>query len=205
MDKFNELTTGAKLVLGAAIVFLIVSFFSWFDYGGPGEDELDAIGADTGITMWHGVGWIAGLLAIGMIVWQALRLANIEFEVGVTPSMITAALAVLLLIFTFIRWIDKPGGDFVDRTFWSWMGLALAIIIVVGPATGASLNPARYIGPMFVGEGFDATVQWSQLPAYFIGEFVGALAGAFAYLTLARTKPTTVPTQQTRVAQEVSA
>ena len=54
MDKFNELTTGAKLVLGATIVFLIVSFFSWFDYGGPGEDELDAIGADTGITMWHG-------------------------------------------------------------------------------------------------------------------------------------------------------
>ena len=73
MDKFNELTTGAKLVLGAAIVFLIVSFFSWFDYGGPGEDELDAIGADTGITMWHGVGWIAGLIAIGLIVWQALR------------------------------------------------------------------------------------------------------------------------------------
>jgi cation transport ATPase len=148
MDKFNELTAGAKLVLGAAIVFLIVSFFSWFDYGGPGEDELDAIGADTGITMWHGVGWIAGLIAIGLIVWQALRLANIEFEVGVTPSMITAALAVLLLIFTFIRWIDKPGGDFVDRTFWSWLGLALAIIIVVGAwmnmqASGESLAGVR--------------------------------------------------------------
>lgn len=148
MDKFNELTTGAKLVLGATIVFLIVSFFSWFDYGGPGEDELDAIGADTGITMWHGVGWIAGLIAIALIVWQALRLANIEFEVGVTPSMITAALAVLLLIFTFIRWIDKPGGDFVDRTVWSWLGLALAIIIVVGAwmnmqASGESLTDVR--------------------------------------------------------------
>ena len=34
MDKFNELTTGAKLVLGTTIVFLIVSFFEWFEVGG---------------------------------------------------------------------------------------------------------------------------------------------------------------------------
>ena len=39
-----------------------------------------------------------------------------------------------------------------------WAGLAIgsivfAIIIVVGPATGASLNPARYLGPMFVAQG----------------------------------------------------
>ena len=43
---------------------------------------------------------IAGLLAIVLIVWQAIRLANINLEIGVTPAMITAALALLLLIFT---------------------------------------------------------------------------------------------------------
>ena len=49
-------------------------------------------------------------------------------------------------------------------------------------------------------------MQWSQLPAYFIGEFVGAAAGAFAYLFAAKTKPATaVPAQSSRVAQEVSA
>jgi glycerol uptake facilitator-like aquaporin len=58
---------------------------------------------------------------------------------------------------------------------------------------------------MLTGELFDATVKWSQLPAYFIGEFVGAIAGAFAYITAARTRPTTVPTQSTRSTQEVSA
>ena len=51
----------------------------------PGADEIEAVGADTGVTMWHGVGWIAGLLAIALIVWQAIRLANIELEIGVTP------------------------------------------------------------------------------------------------------------------------
>jgi hypothetical protein len=132
MDKFKDLTTGAKLVLGATVLFLIVSFFNWFEYDGPGADEAEAVGADLGVSMWNGIGWIAGLLAIALIVWQALRLANLELEIGVTPAMITAALAVLMLIFTFIRWIDKPGGDLVGRTFWAWLGLALAIVVVIG-------------------------------------------------------------------------
>ena len=148
MDRMNDLTTGAKIVLGATIAFLIVSFFSWFHYTGPGKDELEAIGADTGITMWHGVGWVAGLLAIVLLVWQAVRLANIELEIGVTPSMITAALSLLVLIFAVIRWLDKPGGDFVGRTFWSWLGLLFAIVMVVGAwlnmqAAGESLGSIR--------------------------------------------------------------
>jgi hypothetical protein len=141
MDKFNELTTGAKLVLGAAIVLLIVSFFNWFEVEGFG-----------GESMWHGVGFLAGLLLLALIVWQALRIANINLEVGVTSSMITAALAILTLLFVFIRFIDKPGGsiaaDVIDRTFWAWLGLALAIILVVGAwmnmqASGDSIADIR--------------------------------------------------------------
>ena len=125
MDKFKELTTGAKLVLGAAVALFIVSLFNWFKVG------------DIGVgTMWSGIGVIAGLFLLALIVWQGLRLANIELEIGVTPSMITAALAVLTLVFVFIRWISKPGGsiaaDVVDRTIWSWLGLALAIVLVIG-------------------------------------------------------------------------
>ena len=98
--------------------------------------------------MWHGVGWIAGLLAIALIVWQAIRLANINLEIGVTPSMVTAALAVLLVIFAVIRFLDKPGGDFVGRTFWAWLCLVLAIVIVVGAwmnmrAAGEGLTDIR--------------------------------------------------------------
>ena len=141
MDKFKELTTGAKLVLGAAIVLLVVSFFNWFEVEGFG-----------GESMWHGIGFLAGLLLLALIVWQALRIANINLEVGVTSSMITAALAILTLVFVFIRFIDKPGGsvaaDVIDRTFWAWLGLALAIILVVGAwmnmqASGESLADIR--------------------------------------------------------------
>ena len=157
MDKFKDLTTGAKLVLGATVLFLIVSFFTWFE--STARRTRRGVGVDLGFSMWNGIGWIAGLLAIALIVWQALRLANLELEVGVTPAMITAALAVLMLIFTFIRWIDKPGGDLVDRTFWAWLGLALAIIVVVGAwmnmqAAGEGLADVRdRVSSMTAGSG----------------------------------------------------
>jgi len=128
MDRFKELNTGAKLVLGATVLFLIVSFFNWYEADLGGLD--DVVGVDAGVSMWNGVGVIAGLVAIVLLVWQAIRLANIDFEVGVTPSMITAALAALLLLFTVIRVLD--GYEFADRTIWLWIGLLLAVVIAVG-------------------------------------------------------------------------
>jgi hypothetical protein len=120
----SKLTHGAKLVLGTTIAYLIVSFFNWF--------EISGIGVTSG---WSGIGFLSGLLAIAIIVWEALRLANMKIEVGLTPAMVTAALAVLLLLFAFIRFISKPGSgvveDAVDRTIWAWLGLILAIAIVV--------------------------------------------------------------------------
>jgi hypothetical protein len=125
MDKLSEISHGAKVVLGATIAFLIVSFFRWQEVSA----DLGGIGSvSAGQSMWNGIGVIAGLIAIVIVVWQAVRLANINIEVGVTPSMITAALAVLLVIFTFIKFL----ADNEFRTFWAWLGLALAIVVVVG-------------------------------------------------------------------------
>ena len=120
----SKLTHGAKLVLGTTVAYLIVSFFNWF--------EISGIGVTSG---WSGIGFLAGLLAIAIIVWEALRLANMKVEVGLTPAMVTAALAVLLLLFALIRFISKPGSgvveDAVDRTIWAWIGIILAILVVV--------------------------------------------------------------------------
>jgi cation transport ATPase len=93
-----------------------------------------------------GVGVIAGLIAIVLLVWQAIRLANINLEIGMTPAMITAALAALLLLFTLIRVID--GYEFADRTIWLWLGLLLAVVIAVGAwmnmqATGEGISDIR--------------------------------------------------------------
>ena len=122
----SKLTHGAKLVLGGTIAFLIVSFFSWFSYAGHGI-----------WSMWHGVGVLAGLLAIVLLAWEAVNLYGIKVGLPLHPAMTGAVLAVLVAIFAFIRFVSTPGGDFgsaagVGRTFWAWLGLALAIAIVVG-------------------------------------------------------------------------
>lgn len=117
MEYLEKLSTGTRIALGCAIAFLVVSFFNW-----------QALGP-FGFSMWHGAGVVAGLLAIGLIVWEAVLLANIKVEIGVAPTMISTALAILLLLFTVIRFFAYGG---YDRTFWAWLGVALAIGVVAG-------------------------------------------------------------------------
>ena len=140
MDKLAELNHGAKVVLGAAIAFLIISFFNWQ------EVDLGPFG-DAGVSMWHGVGWIAGLLAIAIIAWQAVRLANFNVEIGVGPAMVTAFLAILLLLFTVIKFF----ADSEFRTWAAWVGLILAIVVCVGAwlnmkATGETFGDLQKLG-----------------------------------------------------------
>jgi hypothetical protein len=117
----SKLSHGAKLIIGGTIAFLIVSIFNW--------QEVDISGiASVGRSMWHGWGVLAGLLAIALLVWEVIRLANINVAMPVTPAMTSAALAVLLAIFTVIKFL----ADNEFRTFWAWLGLILAIAIVVG-------------------------------------------------------------------------
>jgi aquaporin NIP len=46
---------------------------------------------------------------------------------------------------------------------------------VGGPVTGASMNPARSLGPAL------ATAEWTDLWIYFVGPLAGAALGAGAY------------------------
>ena len=109
----SKLTHGAKLVLGATVAFLIVSVFHW--------QEVNILGISAGVSMWHGFGVLAGLLAIAIIVWEALRIANLKIEIGLTPAMVTAALAILMLVFTVLKFLV----DNEARTFWAGLGLSL--------------------------------------------------------------------------------
>ena len=132
----SKLSHGAKLIIAGTIVFLIVSIFNW--------QEVDIGIASAGRSMWHGWGVLAGLLAIALLVWEAIRLANVNVALPVTPAMTSAALAVLLAIFTVIKFL----ADNEFRTFWAWLGLILALAIVVGAwlnmrAAGEGLGDIR--------------------------------------------------------------
>jgi glycerol uptake facilitator protein len=186
--------SGCHINPAVTVALAATGKFPWREV--PGYVIAQVVGATAGALAIVGtLGKTASDLGLGMTTYA-----------DTTPwgrATFAELIGTALLAFVIFGVID-------GRAVPGWAGLAIgsivfAIIVVVGPATGAALNPARYIGPMFVGEAFDANVLWSQLPAYFIGEFVGALVGAFAYLTLAKEHAIVVPAQSSRVPEEVSA
>lgn len=96
------------------------------------------------------------------------------------------AIGTFMLVFVIFGVIDH-------RAVPGWAPMAIgsvvfAIIIILGPATGAAINPARYLGAVFMQDAFGGTVSWAQLPAYVIGEVIGGLLGGLAYVGIARVR-----------------
>jgi glycerol uptake facilitator protein len=91
-----------------------------------------------------------------------------------------------MLVFVIFGVIDH-------RAVPGWAPMAIgaivfAVIIILGPATGAAINPARYLGTVFMQSGFGGTVSWAQVPAYLIGELVGGVLGGVAYVFIGRVR-----------------
>ena len=72
--------------------------------------------------------------------------------------------------------------------------IVYGIIILVGPITGAALNPARQIGPELLGLAIGAKTHHDQLlPVYIAGPIAGGLVGAFLYEFVGHHATATVP------------
>src|ERR1700755_1860467 len=140
---------------------------------------------------------LAGAIAGAAAIYLTLgRLATIAAGGGVTAynpatmgfgrGLVIEAIGTFILVFVIFGVIDH-------RAVPGWAPMAIgaivfAVIIVVGPATGAAINPARYLGAVFMLKAFGGTVLWSQLPAYLIGEFVGGALGGLAWVAIGRAR-----------------
>lgn len=90
----------------------------------------------------------------------------------------------LLVIAIFALAVDKraPGG---------WAGLMIGLsvacaILLIGPITGGSLNPARTFGPLLITTFWGGNTSWEDFPVYVIGPVLGGVLAAFAYDVVAR-------------------
>lgn len=73
-----------------------------------------------------------------------------------------------------------------------WAGLSIglslaAIIMFLGPATGAAVNPARAFGPDIVDIFFGVKVDWgAYIVSYLIGPILGGIGAAWLYAYMSR-------------------
>jgi glycerol uptake facilitator protein len=134
---------------------------------------------------------------------QALGLGAVSYNAttsGVPIALAAEIIGTAILVFTVF-------GAAVDgRAPAGFAGIIIGfivygVIILVGPITGAALNPAREFGPDLVGSIIGVTggaaTKWEQLPVYIIGPVVGGLIGAFLYEFTGHRAAASVPSAAT--------
>lgn len=95
---------------------------------------------------------------------------------GNFQGFVAEGLGAFLLVLVIVAVAMNP------RARQEWAPLAIgatlgAAVMVLGPLTGGSVNPARWFGPALIGDGLDG----SDLLVYVLGPLVGALLAAIVY------------------------
>lgn len=142
--------------------------------------------------------WIAqyaGAVLGGFAIWGVFGHNAVDFGMGQTKftdqstgyymqAALAEALGTGLLIFAILGIVDSKSPTQLAGIVIG--GAVVGIILIFGPVTGASLNPARAFGPELVQAIAGGTTFWAEyLPVYLISGFVGAGAAAFLYDFLA--------------------
>ncbi len=123
-------------------------------------------------------GTVAGLLLRAIYepaVWQKVHLGTPMLGEGVSVG--TGILVEIVLTFFLVTAIWGTAVDDRKPNIGGFgIGLTIAAnILMGGPLTGASMNPARTFGPALAGGGFDGHL------VYWIGPIIGAVIAAVLY------------------------
>ena len=130
MDHVKNLSRETQVVLGCAVLFLIISFFDWQQVSFSSAFVSGAVG----LNLWHGIGVVAGLLVVALLIWETVRFFGVNTPTGnVTEGHVSVALALALALFTVIAFFDKS----TARHWPAWIGLILAIVIAVAAVVRA--------------------------------------------------------------------
>lgn len=105
--------------------------------------------------------------------------------VGAGQAFIAEFVGTFILVFVVFGVIHRKAAP-------GFAGVAIGLVVFgaivpVAPATGASINPARTLGPMLIQELAGGAVSWSQLPVYLLAELAAGVAAGLTYLAVSRT------------------
>jgi len=135
--NFAAWSRGTKVLLIAGLILLIDSFLDW--------QQVSFGGVTAGINMWHGIGILAGLLVIFLLLWELAQVAGVLSQVTlpVSAALISVALAAATALFTIIKFFVAD----TARHWPAWVGLILAIVIAIGGWLKFSEAPAAAAMP----------------------------------------------------------
>ena len=99
---------------------------------------------------------------------------------GTLPTGSDVQSLVLEFIITFYLMFVISGVSTDNRAIGELAGLAVGAtillnVLIAGPVSGASMNPARTVGPALIGS------EYRSIWVYVVGPVAGAVAGAWAY------------------------
>jgi glycerol uptake facilitator len=170
--------SGGHINPAVTVSLAVTGKFPWREV--PGYVAAQVAGAAIGaLAIFATLGKAATVAAGGGVTHYAAG-------TGFGRGTLIEAIGTFMLVFVVFGVIDQ-------RAVPGWAPMAIgaavfAIIIIVGPATGAAINPARYLGPAFWQSVFGGSVSWVQAPAYLIGEFAGGVLGALTYVGISRSR-----------------
>jgi MIP family channel proteins len=126
-----------------------------------------------------------GALCAAAVLHLCLLDIKPELALGVTKpingSFFTASILEAIASFFLMFVIMSVATDYravAANAGWAIGGMVWLLALVLGPIQGASMNPARSVGPAIIAGDYEF------LLAYIIGPIIGALLGAFAYKSL---------------------
>jgi MIP family channel proteins len=120
---------------------------------------------------------------LGVTVLQTITIGEETARITVMQGLIVEIVLTFFLVNTiFNTAVSGKAGNFAGLA----IGLTLVLAILMGgPLTRASLNPARTLGPAIANS---AGADWVNIWLYFVGPFIGAVLAALLYVGVLKEK-----------------
>jgi hypothetical protein len=150
----SKMSTAHKILLGAGILYIIDVLLPWQ----RACVEIAGLSGCDSASGASGIGILNLLLAIALVAWEGMTLANVE--VNAPRALISAGLAGGIVLFTILKILVDSESIYL----FAWIGLILAIVIgyggwmrwqehqasgggMGGSSTGGTAPPAMPGGP----------------------------------------------------------
>ena len=115
----SKMSTAHKILLGAGILYIIDVFLPWqracFDLGVPGASGCASSSGASGI------GVLNLLLAIALVAWEGMTLANVE--INAPRALVSAGLAGAIVLFTILKILvdnERSTSSRGSGSSWPW-------------------------------------------------------------------------------------